>query len=222
MKRTTISGIYKALYELYGPQDWWPGETEVEIIIGAVLTQNTAWQNVAMAIANLKENKLRDAQALLQAEPERVKSLIKPSGFFNVKYKRLRNVAKYFVEAGIDFERFRSLPVAQLREELLAINGIGPETADSILLYAFQRPIFVIDMYSRRLFSRLGYGFMETCTYERAQKLFMDNLPPDHRIYNEYHALIVMHCKSVCKKKPRCPECKLRSLCPAAPPVGRQ
>lgn len=209
----SVSKIYDALYFIYGPRQWWPGDTQFEVMVGAILTQNTAWRNVAMAIDNLKAENLLDPVALLDAEPEHVKTLIAPSGFFNVKYKRLRNFLEYLVGHGINFDRSRRLPVADLRKELLEVNGVGPETADSILLYAFNRPIFVVDAYTRRLFSRLGYGWMEKASYDEIQQFFMDELPHDHSLYNEFHALIVVHCKDICKKSPLCSMCDLAKKC---------
>jgi endonuclease-3 related protein len=207
--------IFDVLYSTYGPQGWWPGEDPLEIILGAILTQNTAWHNVTLAIANLKGEGLLEPGALLEAEPERIKALIAPTGFFNVKYDRLKSVLEYLVRHNMDLERFRRLPIADLRNELLEVNGIGPETADSILLYAFDRPIFVVDAYTRRLFPRLGYGWMEKAPYEEIQRLFMAELPSDSDLYNEFHALIVAHCKAVCRKEPLCSDCGLSALCAA-------
>ena len=207
--------IFDVLYSTYGPQGWWPGEDSLEIILGAILTQSTAWHNVTLAIANLKGEGLLEPCALLEAEPERIKALIAPTGFFNVKYNRLKSVFEYLMRHNMDFEGFRHLPIADLRNELLEINGIGPETADSILLYAFDRPVFVVDAYTRRLFSRLGYSWMEKAPYDEIQKFFMEELPSDPGVYNEFHALIVVHCKTVCRKKPLCSDCDLFSLCVA-------
>ncbi len=205
--------IFDALYSKYGPQGWWPGDGTFEIILGAILTQNTSWHNVALAIDNLERENLIDPDALLRAEPERVKTLIAPVGFFNVKYDRLRSFLDYLMGNEMDFERFRHLPVADLRNELLHVKGIGPETADSILLYAFDRPIFVVDTYTRRLFSRLGYNWMEKASYEEIQKFFMDELPSEPDLFNEFHALIVTHCKNTCKRKPLCSACNLSTFC---------
>lgn len=205
--------IFDILYSTYGPQGWWPGHSPFEVMVGAVLTQNTAWRNVAVAIDNLKSEGLLDAHALLREDPARVKSLIAPVGFFNVKYDRLKALLEYLAEHGVDNDRFRSLPIADLRGELLAIHGIGPETADSILLYAFERPVFVVDAYTRRLFARLGEGWMEKAPYEEVQRFFVDGLRRDAALYNEFHALIVAHCKSTCKRDPLCAQCCLSSLC---------
>jgi len=203
----SVIDIYNSLHSIYGPQDWWPGETQFEIIVGAVLTQSTAWHNVTLAIDSLKKNGLMELKPLLEVNPEQVKPLINPVGFFNVKYRRLRNLLEYLSGHFENFERFRHLPLDLLRNELLNVSGVGPETADSILLYAFDRPTFVVDAYTRRLFSRLGYDWMEKASYEEIQKFLMGQLPSDYKIYNEFHALIVVHCKEVCRKKPLCWTC---------------
>jgi len=205
--------VFDALYSTYGPQYWWPGDSPFEVIVGAILTQNTAWQSVANAIDNLKRQRLLDADALLDAEPETVKALIAPAGFFNVKYDRLRNVLEYLRSHDMDLERFRHLPIDDLRAELLQVKGIGPETADSILLYGFGRPVFVVDAYTRRLFSRLGYEWMDKAPYDQIQRFFMEKAPSYMGLYNEYHALIVAHCKETCKNKPLCADCCLRACC---------
>ncbi len=199
-----VNKVFDLLYSTYGPQQWWPGDSRFEIIVGAVLTQNTAWHNVTLAIDNLKAEHFLEPNALLEAESEHIKALITPVGFYNVKYKRLRNVLEYFMRHNMDSERFHCLPIANLRDELLEVNGIGPETADSILLYAFDRPVFVVDAYTRRLFSRLGYKWMEKAPYEEVQGFFMEELSPNSDLYNEFHALIVRHCKVTCKKNPLC------------------
>lgn len=204
-----IIKIFDILYSIYGPQFWWPGESQFEIIIGAILTQNTSWQNVARAIASLKEKNLLNPKTLFSADPCYIKELIKPSGFFNVKYKRIRNFLEYLDNYDMDLNKLSTLCTYDLRGKLLNINGIGPETADSILLYAFERPIFIIDSYTRRLFSRLGYGWIKEASYDNIQDFFMNNLPSDIKLYNEYHALIVRHCKSLCKKQPLCSKCNI-------------
>jgi len=213
--RLAVVQVFDLLCSSVGPQNWWPGDTPFEVIVGAVLTQNTAWHNVALAIANLKREGLLHPELLLHAERERVKALIAPAGYYNVKYDRLMNLLRFLDDQGRDLGKFRNLPLEQLRADLLEINGVGPETADSILLYAFERPVFVVDAYTRRLFSRLGYGWMEQASYDQVQGFFMEALPRETGLYNEFHALIVFHSKDTCKKKPRCGGCCLRSLCPA-------
>ena len=180
--------------------------------MGAVLTQNTAWHNVAQAIANLQREGLLQPGALLRAEPDTVKALLAPAGYYNIKYDRLMGLLRFLDGYGMDLGRLRSLPLEGLRAELLEVKGVGPETADSILLYALQRPVFVVDAYTRRLFSRLGYGWMEKAPYDQVQGFFMEALPPDTALYNEFHALIVVHSKDTCKKKPQCEGCCLLSL----------
>ncbi len=204
--------IYNELYSLYGQQHWWPAEKQFEMIVGAILTQNTSWHNVSIAIENLKSHGLLDLFPLLQADENQVKTLIKPVEFFNVKYERLMYMLEYLMEQGLDNLKFSDAPVDELRKDFLDIKGVGRETADSILLYAFGRPIFVVDAYTRRLFSRLGYAWMEKADYDEIQRHFMDSLPLDSAIYNEYHALIVRHCKDFCRKNPLCFECAL--TCP--------
>jgi len=211
--RESLVQVFDLLLAAYGPQHWWPGDTPFEVFVGAILTQNTAWQNVAQAIGNLKRERLLHANALLHAQPERVKALIAPAGYFNVKYERLKSLLRYLASYGLDVEELRRLPLAQVRDELLAVKGVGPETADSILLYALERRVFVVDAYTRRLFSRLGYEWMEKGTYDEVQGFFTEALPRDTALYNEFHALIVVHCKDTCKKRPLCVGCCLLSLC---------
>ncbi len=213
--RSAVLEVHDLLLAAYGPQNWWPGDTPFEVIVGAVLTQNTAWRNVAQAIGNLKRENLLEPKALLHAEPDRVKALITPAGYYNVKYDRLMNLLRFLDGQGMDLEKLRRLPLDELRAGLLEVKGVGPETADSILLYAFQRPVFVVDAYTRRLFFRLGYEWMERASYDEVQRFFMEALPRDTSLYNESHALIVVHNKDTCKKKPLCEGCCLWSLCPA-------
>ncbi len=208
-----IIEIYNELYSQYGPQNWWPGESQFEIIIGAILTQNTSWDNVSKAIDNLKKHDLMNLESFVNADPELIKSLIIPSGFYNVKHKRLMTFMDYLIKHKDNFTRFIQLPIAELRNELLSIKGIGKETADSILLYGFGRPIFVVDAYTRRFLSRLGFLWVEKASYDEIQRFFMDNLPSDSNLFNEYHALIVVHCKTLCKKKPSCSMCQV--TCPS-------
>ncbi|MGB9596642.1 MAG: endonuclease III domain-containing protein [Candidatus Poribacteria bacterium] len=207
-----IIKIYYELYSQYGPQNWWPGESQFEIIIGAILTQNTSWNNVSKAIDNLKKYGLLNLESFANTDPDIIKKLIIPTGFYNIKHKRLMTFINYLMNHKDNFIRFYQLPIADLRKELLSINGIGKETADSILLYGFERPIFVVDAYTRRFFSRLGFLWMEKAPYDEIQQFFMDNLPLDSKLFNEYHALIVFHCKALCKKKPLCFECHI--TCP--------
>ena len=201
-----IKNIYKILLKHYGPQHWWPviskQNPKVEIIIGAILTQNTSWKNVEKALQNLIERNLIDFDKILNLSEEELKSYIRPAGFFNQKAKTLLRVAKFFVE--------NSEPIS--RDALLKIKGIGKETADSILLYAYNQNLFVIDAYTRRLFYRLGLIEKEL-SYEELQHFISSNLPNNTKIYQEFHALIVIHCKDVCKKTPSCWNCVLNTHC---------
>lgn len=151
----SLQKIYNTLYRHHGPQYWWPGETPFEVMVGAVLTQNTAWINVERAIQNLQAADALSAEAIIDAHPKRLASWLKPSGYFNIKAKRLKNYCRWYVQQGA-YPALSQWPTDELRHGLLSVNGVGPETADDILLYAFERPVFVIDAYTRRLFTRLG------------------------------------------------------------------
>jgi endonuclease-3 related protein len=193
--------IYNALYAHYGPQNWWPGDTALEMMVGAVLTQNTNWQNVEKAIANLKRAGALSAAAIHIMPESRLAELIRPSGYFNIKAKRLKAFIGYFMDRyGGSVARMKKAKCDTLREEFLSVKGIGPETADSILLYALGCPTFVVDAYTKRIFSRHGF-FPETADYHEVRKFFMDRLPVDVKLYNEYHALIVRLGKDRCMKK---------------------
>ena len=194
--------LYKTLLKAYGRRGWWPTTSDnkrFEIILGAILTQNTSWKQVEKAIANLKNNDLISQEAIKKVSLRRLASLIKPSGYFNQKAKRLK-IINQFLEKNKN----------PTRDQLLEVNGIGPETADSILLYAFNQPSFVIDTYTKRIMQRIGY---KEESYGGLQALFQDNLPNDYKIYNEFHALFVEHAKTYCRKKPLCQKCPLNSRC---------
>ncbi len=193
------------MYAAYGPQDWWPAETPFEVMAGAILTQNTAWTNVEKAIANLKQARALSAPAILRLSHARLAELIRPSGYFNIKSKRLRNYVQWFVDEG-GFAKLNRLDHADLRQRLLSVNGVGPETADDILLYAFERPAFVIDTYTRRLLLKLGL-INGGESYDALRRLFMESLPPDVAHFKEYHALIVRHAKQKCAARKDCPHC---------------
>lgn len=205
--------IVAVLLETYGHQRWWPADSPFEMMVGAVLTQNTAWSNVEKAVEGLRENRLLDPEAILSFPEERLCELIRPSGYFRVKSGRLRDFCRFLVDGGGDPSRFERMPTSELRERLLAVKGIGPETADSILLYAFSRPVFVVDSYTVRLLGRLG-RLPGKGTYEEVQDLFMRGLDPDAALFNEYHALVVTHGKERCRKKnPLCEGCPLLGMC---------
>jgi len=201
--------MYQALLAFFGPQHWWPGETPFEVAVGAILTQNTSWSNVAKAIANLKAAGVLDPIRLHEMELEPLEALIRPAGYFRVKAKRLKNFLRWLCERhGGDLKNLESVRTAQLREELLGISGIGPETADSILLYALNRPVFVVDTYTARVMVRHGL-IGPDLDYQQLQDLFMANLEPDVAFFNEFHALLVMTGKDYCKPRPKCPGCPL-------------
>ena len=191
---------------------WWPARSAFEVMVGAVLTQNTAWVNVEKSIARLREARCLDVEAILALSPSRLAELIRPSGYYNVKQKRLRALCQWYQEQGPS-RRLKRRDTEELRAELLAVHGIGPETADDILLYALGRPVFVVDAYTRRVFSRLG-RVSSRIGYEELRRMFERELPRDAELYNEYHARIVLHGKRVClARAPRCGECRLRSCC---------
>ena len=207
----TLLALYNKLYKFYGPQGWWPAKTPFETIVGAILTQNTSWKNVEKAIANLKKiGGLSSPLKLDKVSEKRLGRIIRPAGYYNIKAKRLKNFLRFLSSShGGRLSGISGLDTRKLRHELLNINGIGPETADSILLYAFSRPVFVVDAYTKRIFSRHNL-FKEDAPYDRVQRIFMDNLPRNTRIYNEYHALIVRLAKDFCKKKaPNCADCPI-------------
>ena len=208
-----LLAVYRRLHAAHGPQHWWPGDSAFEIMVGAVLTQNTAWTNVEKAIANLKAAKALSPEVIAAAPHRRLAAWLKPSGYFNIKAQRLRAFCAWLIHKG-GAKRIARLSTEALRAELLQVHGIGPETADDILLYAFNRPVFVIDAYTRRIFQRLGLIRGDE-DYESLRQLFETTLALDVRLYNEYHALIVAHAKNFCRKRPLCVTCQLRSLCPS-------
>jgi len=204
--------IYDTLYKFFGPQHWWPGETPFEVAVGAILTQNTNWGNVEKAITNLKNSESLDAYILHKMPHRRLASLIKPAGYFNIKAKRLKHFLTFLIDHyNGRIESMRGRDAYALRHQLLDINGIGPETADSILLYALEKPFFVIDAYTKRVLERHKI-VSEEATYHELQELFHRNLNTDVSLFNEYHALFVMVGKHYCKPKPRCDECPLEGL----------
>ncbi|MFC1974229.1 endonuclease III domain-containing protein [Chloroflexota bacterium] len=205
--------IYNILLNSYGPQHWWPGESPFEVIVGAILTQSAAWGNVVKAISNLKEAGVLTPDSLRQLSIEELSRLVYPSGYFRVKALKIKAfVQRLGKDYGDSLEKMFALDIADLRSELLSIYGIGDETADSIILYAARKPVFVIDAYTRRLFRRLSFS-LSGSSYNAFQALFMDNLPVDEGIFQEYHALIVQHSKAVCKKYPLCNKCCLSNIC---------
>lgn len=180
-------------------------------MVGSVLTQNTAWANVEKAINNLKQANALSAETILSTHHARLAKWLKPSGYFNIKAKRLKNFCQWYVEQG-SFKSLSRLDTEQLREQLLSVNGVGPETADDIILYAFERPVFVIDAYTRRIFSRVGMISGDE-GYEELRSVFEKTLRLDAALYNEYHALIVKHGKDICRSRPHCDQCCLTGVC---------
>lgn len=203
--------IYQELYKFYGSQHWWPAENWFEVVVGAILTQNTSWKNVEKSIENLKDKDLLEPFKLYRISEEKLAELIKSSGFYNLKSKRLKNFLKWLNGYDFDVNKLRKKDLLNLREELLSIKGIGKETADSILLYAFEKPVFVVDAYTKRMFTRLGFRLSKD--YDEIKDFFEKNLPKDAQLFNEFHALIVNHSKEYCKKVPNCKKCFLKEKC---------
>ena len=209
--------MFDLLLKGFGPQNWWPADTELEMMVGAVLTQNTNWKNVEKAIQNLKRKGMLSVDALHSLPTNEVAQEIRPAGYFNIKARRLKNLIQFIME---QYEGTISLFLEEgtqsLREGLLSVNGVGPETADSILLYAARRPIFVIDTYTHRILSRHGM-IDEEAGYYDLQELFMDHLPDNADLFGEFHALIVRVGKDCCRKKPLCNQCPLEKWGPNPP-----
>lgn len=204
-----LKELYDKLWQAFGPQGWWPGETPFEVAVGAILTQNTSWGNVARAIAALKDRDFLEPQALHDLPEAELAQLIRSAGYYNIKARRVKNFLALLqgryqgsmeVMAGNDLE--------DLRHRLLEVKGIGPETADSILLYALNKPTFVVDAYTFRVLNRHQL-LPEDCTYEEVRRLFMDHLAADLGLYQEYHALLVRVGKEFCRPQPRCESCLL-------------
>lgn len=211
-----ITRIYNKLLYKFGKQNWWPvtsNNPEFEIIIGAILTQNTSWKNVEKAIENLKKEELIDIKKINKINKNKLSRLIKSAGYFNQKAERLKIFMDY-VDKNYknNLKKFLKKDIKNMRKELLSIKGIGNETADSIILYAAEKPIFVIDAYTKRIFTRVGL-IDENIGYEELQELFHDNLKKDYRIFNEYHALLVELGKNICVKKPKCEICPINKEC---------
>jgi endonuclease-3 related protein len=213
MDAPTLVDIYQRLINHFGPQHWWPAEEPFEVIVGAILTQSAAWGNVERAIKNLRGAGVLSAQALRKLPQAKLAELVYPCGYYNAKALKLKAFALWLGNHyQDDLNRLFALDADKLRHQLLSVHGIGPETADSIILYAAGKPVFVIDAYTRRIFSRLGLA-PERDSYAAYQALFTDNLPTDAKLFNEYHALLVCLGKNVCRRQPLCADCCLNDIC---------
>jgi endonuclease-3 related protein len=212
MTAEQLTEIYQILFDRFGPQHWWPGQTQFEIITGAILTQNTNWANVEKAIANLKSAGCLSPEKLYHLDVIQLAEYIRPAGYYNIKTKRLKNFISWlFDNYDGRLTNLETVDTNQLRAELLAINGIGYETADSILLYAFDRPVFVVDAYTARIAFR--HQLIEPdANYEQLRELFQSNLAENTQLFNEYHALLVRIGKEFCKPKAKCSGCPLEDL----------
>ncbi len=216
---TTLHEIYDRLFSAFGPQDWWPGESAFEVMVGAILVQNTAWKNVEKAIDRLREEGLLTPEALWRVPQPELEELLRPAGYYRLKAGRLRNLLRFFMDRyDGSTEAMFATPPDVLREELLAVSGVGPETADSILLYAGSLPVFVVDTYTHRVLARHGWiGY--DADYHAIQDHFESNLESDASLYNEYHALLVHVGHKYCRPAPKCDDCPLNDLLPKGGPL---
>jgi len=207
-----VKRFYQKLRRSLGPQNWWPARTPFEVMVGAVLTQNTSWKNVEKAIGNLRRKNLLGPLKMHALSQRKLAEIIRPAGYYNIKAKRLKNFLDFFISKYQgNIRKMSCVKTGDLRRDLLAVNGIGPETADSIMLYALNKPVFVVDAYTKRIFSRHNM-IKNNATYDEAQELFNKSLKKNFRIFNEYHALLVKIGKEFClKNKPKC------SICPLSP-----
>ncbi|MFH1878798.1 MAG: hypothetical protein ABH883_08335 [Candidatus Omnitrophota bacterium] len=209
-----ILRIYRVMGAYFGDLKWWPAKTGFEMIIGAILTQNTAWSNVEKAVANLREKKLLDMDKIIRVNINSLAESIRPAGYFRVKAERLKSIARFLKkECNGDLERLKTREAGTLREELLSVNGVGPETADCILVYAVHKPVFVVDVYAKRIFYRHGLISGEDVSYGSVQSLVSGSFPADNRMLNQFHALLVETGKNFCKKKEAlCGRCPLKGV----------
>ena len=211
--KQALTDIYQRLLDRFGPQHWWPADEPFEVIIGAILTQSAAWGNVEKAMANLQGAGALSPRALRKLPRARLAKLVYPCGYYNAKALKLKAftvwLGNHYED---DLDRLFALDAGELRQQLLSVHGVGPETADSVILYAAGKPVFIIDAYTRRIFGRLGLA-PERDGYTTYQKFFMDNLPPSVQLFNEYHALLVYLGKNICRRRPLCQECCLNDIC---------
>jgi endonuclease III related protein len=209
-KEKRLQRIFNTLLERFGKRDWWPGETPFEVIVGAVLTQNTSWKNVEKAISSMKDRGVLDMERLRTVEESELAGIIRSAGFFNIKARRLKNLINALHDRfDGSLAAMKEMDLTRLRPFLLQVNGLGPETVDSILLYALDKPVFVVDAYTKRFLSHHGlYG--ESSDYHDVQRYFLESLPADMYLFNEFHALIVVLCQTYCRKKPLCEACPLK------------
>jgi endonuclease-3 related protein len=211
--REALTDIYRRLLGGFGPQHWWPADEPFEVIVGAILTQSAAWGNVEKAIANLKAAEALSPARLRRFQLPRLAKLVRPCGYYNAKALKLKSFAFWLGNHyNDDLVRLFATETDDLRQQLLSVHGIGQETADSILLYAAAKPIFVIDAYTRRILGRIGL-VPERESYAGYQAFFMEHLPPDAGVFNEYHALLVRLGKDFCRRRPLCTPCHLNPVC---------
>lgn len=209
-----LIGLYRLLLKKIGPRHWWPADSPFEVMLGAILTQNTTWSNVEKAISNLKQHDLLSPDTIDKIPEKKLAALIRPSGYYNQKAKKIKGFVKYLLNHyNGSTKKMGRKKTETLREDLLSLYGIGPETADSILLYALSKPVFVVDAYTRRIFQRHGW-IHENATYEEMQEFFMQRLKKDVSLFNEFHAFIVYIGHFYCRKTPRCDTCPIKSLLP--------
>ncbi|GLO65491.1 endonuclease III domain-containing protein [Oceanobacillus kimchii] len=210
MENPNYLEIYHKLYKYYGPQAWWPASSTLEMLLGSILVQRTNWRNVEKALDRLEEN-VHDANYLYQIEERELAEKIRPSGFYRIKAARIKAFIAWFRNYNYDVSLVQEIPYNKLRAELLSIKGIGEETADVMLLYAFEKQAFIADQYAFRIFNRIGLEIPST--YRSLQKIVEKDIPNDNQLYQEYHALLVEHAKVHCKVKPICNTCPVQSIC---------
>lgn len=206
-----IPQIFSSLYEHYGDQNWWPADSAFEIMVGAILTQNTNWTNVEKALQSLRDRQALDPQVIMNTPQDELAQWIRSSGYYNMKAERLQTLCRWYIEQG-GFDALSAMKTVELRAALLSLKGVGPETADDILLYGFKRAVFIIDTYTRRLYSRIGL-FSGDESYDELQHMIEISLDYDAELFAEYHALIISHGKEFCKATPACEGCPLTDLC---------